>query len=391
MSSKNAKGQMRFVKRTTNVVVQRQGRKRPKQKRTFIGPLNRPKPPRSPLEMYIRQYALALRDPFDPRVDGVRLLDSYRYATTTLKYKTRIVLTSDASGILSFTVLPCPMFSLQMVNGTQSGLTQFTQNSNVSYLTSPATMMNSGYGAYRVVGFGFRLLLSDTLTSAKGIYTVAPVPIPYNSLLDFNMLDGYARQPSTQFTDVMGLPEPSSAIEVLPHARTFNANDLQYQGDFMGVGVPYDSTCKDFRPLPSDVKTAYSTNGTFNGHQLGNVVLSTASLPSTMAAVGSNKTLDMVGNICFVVYGSGLPISTSELSLELVYHVELVLNPIASVIGAQNCQAAPQGSTALLEGAYNSVKDNFYLGRKAIDLGLNLGMLGVKYANTKRNSRLAVY
>lgn len=334
-----------------------------------------------------RQYRMVLRDPFSPQAEGVRLPDTFRYPTTTVKFRQRVALTSDAGGVLAFTVLPTPFFTLQMGNGTQTGLATFGGNLSISRMMSRGSAITAQYGQYRVVGWGFRLLMSDTALAAKGIYTVAPVPIPQNSILDPTQMEALTM--GVQFvTDYLGVPRPDGSTELLPHARTFNAQDLMYKGDFRAVGVPYDSACKDFRSIPTDSLTVYQSNPLYTARAVGSLIATTGIPPSTVNVVGNYSTLDMSGNIGFLVYATGLPASTQELVMEITYHVEFILNPnsanIASSIGA----SPPVGSTAILENIYTSVRDVFYFDKETLETVGNLGMAGLKYYNGRKKQYL---
>lgn len=331
------------------------------------------------------QYKAALRDPFSSQADGVRMPDTYRYPTVTMKVGARATLRSDASGVIAFQIFPQPLMMLQMGSGICLGFTATSANSSLLYLTSPAALLSSGYSQYRVVSWGFRLLLADTVSAAKGIYTVAPFPLPKNNYLDWGILNGNAITGGVYIGDYVGVPRANASAEILPNRRVFNAQDLQYKGDFMAVGVPYCSACAEFRSLPLSTQTAFSNTKLFN-NDYGSMVYMSATLPSTVGATGNLNTLDMAGNLGYVVYATGLPVSTDELSLEVVYHLELVPTPTVLLVGMPNATASPTGSTSLLEKVFTSVKDTLYLGREPLSKGLmQFGMRGIQYAMTRRS------
>ncbi len=331
---------------------------------------------------------MALRDTFDQRVDGVRVVDTFCYPTVTQKVRQRITLSSNAAGELAFTFLPSPLYSIQIFSGSAVGYNSFAANTSAGYMLSPASMQTSGFGSFRVVACGFRLLLADTVAGAKGIYSVAPVPVATNCMVDWPTLNSVAVSAGIYPTDFMGIPQANTAVELLPHARTFNANDLQYQGDFMAVSVPYDSAIKDFRPTCTRGNTCYTAGTLYPNTFTGDIMSATAAGAVTYS--GNSQLLNMVGNTAIVLYASGLPPSTAELSMEIVYHMEYVNNPTAGVIGMAVGACSPAGSTAILERAYTSVMDTFYLGRKALSLAFNLGMLGVQYHRRRRNRAIEV-
>lgn len=332
------------------------------------------------------QYKIALRDPFSASAEGVRLPDSFRYPTTAVKFKQRVTLTSTAAGEMGFTMLPNPLFCMQILAGAQSGFQTMGSNVKCCRMLSRGDMLVARYGQYRVVAWGFRLLMSDTAFAAKGIYTVAPVPIPQNSFLDPDQMAQITMGVAPP-TDYLGMPRPDSTTELLPHARTFNAQDLMNKGDFLAVGVPYDPSCKDFRPVPDDSNTAFGSLPLYAGVAAGSAFVTALGLPSTIANAGTVNTLDMAGNIGFLIYGTGLPPSTNELSLEVVYHVEVVLNPTAGNIAASVGSPPPVGSTSILENIYTGVKDVFYFDKEMLETTGRLGMKGLQFATSQYNRR----
>ncbi len=348
--------------------------------------------PGAPLDSVYRAYRIALRDPFCADADGVRLPDMYRHPTTTQKIKVRTGLTSDASGMLAFQLFPNPFYCMQMFNGTATGIGSMTANASAKTITSPTALAQLGFGAYRVVAWGFRMMLSDTLTSAKGIYTVAPVPVQRNNYLGYVQLNTIPFAAGKYPGDILSFPQPTASTETLPGQRTFNANDLQYQGDFMGVGVPYSHSCQDFRPLGNNnVNPFWSSTGLYGGTRpIGNLMMGDNVPPCLNYLFDDNQPLDMSGNIGYVVYASGLPPTTAEVSIELVYHLELTPTPSSAIVGVYSSSPSPVGQTSVLEKMYTAIKDNMFLGKHAINLGVNLGMLGVKYAGRNRQRYLEV-
>lgn len=376
--SKRGKKQQQLVVYAAPAQQQRKKRRRRRQKNT--APSNRCMRINDPRA----QFLLALRDPFDPRAEGVRMPDLYRYPTVTKKHRVRFTCTSDASGLLAFTLLPTPYFCLQMVNGTATGVTAYGTNAYCGYIATPDTETGSGLGAYRTVAWGFRILLADTNANAKGMYAVAPVPIAYNDNVTFAFLYNYATTAGVYPTDYMGLPRPASSTEVLPHVRLFNAQDLQYKGDFMAVGVPYDASVKDFRPLCRDGYTPYGTSLLFNGKMSGSAAIAAGTAGTAVQSLTNGKTLDATGHLGYIVYASGLPASTPEINIELVYHLEYIPAPTTTLASTFSAAPSPPGSTSLLERTFSVLQNNMSLGGKALDIGLRtLGMAGWAYARAR--------
>ncbi len=376
--SKRGKKQQQLVVYAPPVQTSKK-KKRPRRRKN-IAPLNRSVRINDPRA----QFLLALKDPFDPRAEGVRMPDLYRYPTVTKKHRVRFTCTTDASGVLAFTLLPTPYFSLQMVNGTAAGVTPYSSNTYCGYLASPDAEAASGLGAYRTVAWGFRILLADTNANAKGMYAVAPAPIAYNDNVNFLFLYNYATTAGAYPTDYMGLPRPASSTEVLPHVRLFNAQDLQYKGDFMAVGVPYDATVKDFRPLCRDGYTPYGTGVLYNGKMSGSATLAVGTAATAVQSITNSRTLDATGHLSYIVYASGLPASTPEITVELVYHLEYIPAPTLTLSSTFSAAPSPPGSTSLLERTFSLLQNNMSLGGKALDIGLRtLGMAGWAYARSR--------
>ncbi len=353
--------------------------KKPKQNAMSMGRVPRVGPMDS-----VQQYALALRDPFDPRVDGVRMPDTYSYATITKKHKVRAALTSDSNGLLAFSVLPSPYFSLTIFNGSGTGITAFPSNPYAAYITSPDTEVSSGLTAHRVVSWGFRIVMTDTNANAKGTYIVAPAPMGMNTFLDWQQLSSFGGTSGYYPTDFIGFPRATAGVETLPHARMFNAQDLMYKGEFRGVGVPYDSSVKDFRPMTRDGSTAYGGGNLFLSGNTGSVLSTVTGTPHTIRGLGQNRTLDMCGNIGYVVYGQGLPASTNEISLEIVYHVEYIPSPTATIVSSFTAMPSPNGTTQLLERIFTGVRDSMYMGDKLMTgTARMLGMAGYAYMRAR--------
>lgn len=344
-------------------------------------------PGTSGLAQAISHYNFAIRDPFDVRAEGVRMVDSFRYPTATLKFSKRGTLWTDAGGVLAFQVFPSPFYCAEFFNGTSS-LSGLTANASSKHLATPNGILAAAYGAYRTVAWGFRILLADTVSNAKGIYTVANFPLPRNSFLDWNIMNGNAYVGVRKPGDYIGAPRPDDSLELLSTRRTFNAQDLQYQGDFMGVGVPYNVTCADFRPLSTPTQSPY-ISGTLFSNYCGSISYANGATPSTISDMGSVSLLDMAGNTGFSVYASGLPSGVNECSIELVYHMELLPFPTTNLSATPTCSASPPGSTTIFENLLSRVSDTLYLGKQPISRFLgNLGMAGVRYAVRRSQRRI---
>lgn len=345
------------------------------------------------LANFVKHYREALSNPFSALADGVRIPDSFRYPSVPYKYTTRVGLTTDATGNLAFTLLPCPYLSLAMNAGTVTGnILQYSVNTNIYSLASPSGSMSAGFGAYRVVAWGARLFLNDTATSARGQYIVTPVPVPANTVLDFNMLNSVIIGTGQVVTDALGLQRPNSGIETSPMACEFNAQQLMYGGDFRFHGVPYSTDCQRFRPLCEPNQNPYASNDFYLNRPSGSIIMASGILPATIQTIGNVNQLDMSGNIALLLTASGLPASTSEVTLEIRYHVEHLSAVGQSSIGVPVSDTPPVGNTALVEKVFNSVQDLLKIGQSPLfKLAVNsMSTAGYQYSRMRYNNRLSL-
>ena len=68
----------------------------------------------------LRRWKLALQNPFDPKVCGVRIPDPYSYPTSSFKTEGTLSVTSDALGSASLLMLAQPYLSFINMNISSS-------------------------------------------------------------------------------------------------------------------------------------------------------------------------------------------------------------------------------------------------------------------------------
>lgn len=262
--------------------------------------------------------------------------------------------TSSASGNFTAIILPSPCLTLIQASGTiagsVSGLTPFLQNTQTStqsggsYFITPAAMANVLI-EYRVVAWGLRLVAKDTATGTKGKVYVASVPTTANAptFATFNTVTADA---GSMGLFAAGLDErflPS--IVNLPGVRCFSMQDL-LRGEVVMNGTPAHSDFYDFRSSVDRVPQSWSSGCVVADEVVMNA--STGALINSTTA-GRKDPASIRGGRAFVIYASGLPASTNEFDMEIVYHLEGVPQVNASLVPSST--RATSGSTAIVEKA----------------------------------------
>lgn len=302
------------------------------------------------------QFQLALKDPFSANAIGARVCDSYTVATATYHLRASMTATSSAAGNFSAIVLPSPCLTLVQaagnIAGSVSGLTPFPQNtqtltqSGASYLVAPASMGNV-LVEYRVVAWGLRLVAKDTATGTKGKVYVASVPTTANApsyttfgtvTADAGSMGLFAAGQDERFL---------SYIVNLPGVRCFSMQDL-LRGEVVMNGTPAHSDFYDFRGTVDRAQQAWST-----GYVVADEVVMNAAAGTLVnsTSAGRKDPASIRGGRAFLIYASGLPASTNEFDMEIVYHLEGVpqVNGVSNLIPSST--RATSGSTAIVEKA----------------------------------------
>ena len=172
----------------------------------------------------VRQFQIALRNPFSPEALGVRAIDAVCYPTTVSHLRFKQTCTTTAGGAFTAVLLPFLHANMILVSGTATGAPgTYAGNANISYAVSGATL-KSFFSACRVVSWGVRVILTDSNQNAKGTYTVTPV-----------LLGGYvpgenictvAAFNTTAQCAAFGVPVPTEAIASMPSAVAVNARGI---------------------------------------------------------------------------------------------------------------------------------------------------------------------
>lgn len=302
----------------------------------------------------LAQFQLALKDPFSANAIGARVCDSYTVSTSTYHLRASLSAMSSPAGNFTAIVLPSPCLSLvqaaSTLAGSVSGLNPFAQNtqssslSGASYFITPAAMANV-LVEYRVVAWGLRFVAKDTATGTKGKVYVASVPTTANAP-SYTTFSTVTADPGSMGLFSAGLDERFlSTIVNLPGVRCFSMQDL-LRGEVVMNGTPAHSDFYDFRGTVDRVQQAWAS-----GYVVADEVVMNASAGTLVnsTSAGRKDPASLRGGRAFIIYASGLPNSTNEFDLEIVYHLEGVPQVNSNLVSSSS--RATSGSTAIVEKA----------------------------------------
>lgn len=331
-----------------------------------------------PLDKAVRQFQAALRNPFCPDALGVRVIDSVCYPTTVSHLRFKVACQTTATGTFQAVILPFLHANMILNAGTTTGSPGvYPLNSSVSYVALQTDLRNF-FTTYRIVTWGARIILTDANQTAKGVYTAAPVllagPVPGEDILG-----GTGATTTDRILQAFSVPTPTEAIASMPGAVAVNAQDLMQRGELTMRGLAYSVTAYDMKSLRPDsnwtVDTAVGT---------GPYLVDLANTDFARFEVSSAYTGD--GQLGYLLSVSGAPASTSEFSLEFIYHIEGVPKPSAGVV--MTSTPSPAGGTSTVErvlAAMTSVGDYFAMGTSVLD---RLGKLGTQMYSFRNRARL---
>lgn len=288
------------------------------------------RPPRATKNADLRQFQLALQNPFSTYAFGCRVVDSYSIPTATYHARAVINCVSGVEGGFTCAVLPSPCLSFLNLYfagnlGTvQGGLSPFAQNPSAFYLTSP-TDISALLSEYRVVSWGFRLVAKDTAFNSKGKVYVAPIPTT-NNAPSFNTLNTVTGTAASigEYTIGMDAFYAYNYVIGLPGVRTFSMQDL-LRGEVQCCGVPCDATFYTFKG------TADRSTVPWNGTQVladEGVFNNTTGLVNATAG-GRKDVASLRGGRAFIIAASGMPPNSNEFDIELIYHLEGTPNMVS--------------------------------------------------------------
>jgi hypothetical protein len=314
-----------------------------------------------------QKYGKALSDPFNPNTMGIRCPDSYSFPTATYHLRGNTVLKLNANiTTLGAAFLPCPLLSQIDLQYDASlytnpsigatGMTQCTSSFPVAYGASTPTLLGATLKDYRVVSWGIKIAnLQPELTAAGKIY-VALVPtsstIPSPNILGNVSIASGNLTPLVFGTAATTLN--SSQIENLPTGQQFVVQDFLH-GD-VGIAGSYTNPVF-FNFKETTAQTGWSSTQSFATE--GVITTATGAIASN--AGGSIEVNNMSGGVGIIIYGDGLPTSstsvTNILDIEYIYHLEgtpLPSSTAGTLAAGQGAQACI-GSQNIVEMAMSAV------------------------------------
>lgn len=307
------------------------------------------------------------RDPFDQSAYGARVPDSYSLPTLTYHLRATYQCVSNSGGNFECAVGANPCIAFGLGAGTIQGAgTAYANNPNFYYLMSPSQIIPFA-SAYRVVGWGVRLIAKDTPYAEKGRVYSSVVPNT-GTQPTFNTLN------NTQAFNVplagqylfgynLGSSWPSQ-IQNLSNVQTFSLQDVLMTGSLTMSVSPSHGDQYRFRGVMEDSIELWNTNehvfqnGIFNS--TGNV--SSGGALDTTSCAGTNTVL---------LYVTGMPASSNEFDLDVVYHIECVPNVSWNTTTGFTPSGADAsvGTTQQTETILSSMKrhtDRFFSGASSI-------------------------
>lgn len=317
------------------------------------------------------QFKLALKNPFDARAIGCRVMDSYVTPTVTYHIRGTINVASNSGGDCYMSVLPSPMVTVLQPSQNGGGpaitgsLTAFTQNTPSAtspggyYAFAPATMADK-LTEYRVVSWGIRFVAKDTALATKGKIYIAQVPTTENSP-SWSVLNHVTGSQASLGEYTIGLQlQDLNKIPNLPGVRCFSMQEL-LRGEVMVVGTPTHQSFYQFKGTANYDQVPWNSNQTLIDEGVFSTV-SGALVNYTTA--GRKDPASLRGGRAILIYGSGLPASTNEFDLEYVYHLEGTPNMAGTTNYVQlipSSMRAATGSSAIVEKAISVASQAYVL------------------------------
>lgn len=126
----------------------------------------------------LNKWVLALKSPFNPKAQGVRIPDPYAYPTSTFHTEGTFTISTDTTGMASVLVIPHPFLSLINMN-TGSTITTSMLRYNLSnscYSAVPRAVLSDKLANFRLVAVGLELrnLLNQTVCTGRVICAKVP-------------------------------------------------------------------------------------------------------------------------------------------------------------------------------------------------------------------------
>lgn len=318
-----------------------------------------------------------MRAPFSRAAEGVRLPDGNPNLSTTLAVTQKFLLATSASGTIDAVVLPNLATNAFSSRGSISSATSALLSLADTSLTNdtakvPVTASANGvgtpvqalaaqYSKYRIAAYGVRVRMNQGL-SVNGEITVAVMPLKGlaptltgNTPLIAQGASGTnvaigsywgaagPRGDLTNVLDSLGLPYSGSGNTALvdldklvntPCHAVASAAQVAQRGLHVR-GVPFEASARDYLSM------TYGAHGT-DSVDVSTVVGTAAGSTYAVQQYGVDMSCYRVGGTESVIIGGQyFPVSQFVGTVEIIYHVEAIMNPSYSLL-ARSTSTVPR-------------------------------------------------
>jgi len=121
---------------------------------------------------------MALSDPFNPKVTGVKIPDPYSYPTSAFKTEGYFTVSSDTTGMASVLLIAHPYLSMVNMNTGSTITTSMSRYSpsNTCYSAAPRAVLGDKLSNFRLVAVGYEIRNLLNQTACTGRLIGAKVP-----------------------------------------------------------------------------------------------------------------------------------------------------------------------------------------------------------------------
>lgn len=288
-------------------------------------------------------YAAALASPFSDLAEGARVIDRYTAETVVRRRTSTFNVSSDANGEVLFAAFPSLYLNGYAYKGAMAGGESWTDDVGSSISghpgVSPAELGNLG-GRYRIVGWGMKIMSDNSALNRSGHYAVASFAGP-KYLPRFNgvgwklggvVLGGI---PTSQGWSDMRAPTNMATCQNFSKCMRTSAEAIS--------GKSCEFVSKMYSPNAFDFRRTADVN--FGTDYAGG------------PASGDASHHNMDGWHSFVVCGEGLPVNTSVLTVEIIYHIEIT-EGLASLTGSFLDDSAKNVASPSNYNTFQRILDN---------------------------------
>lgn len=105
------------------------------------------------------RWRMALLNPFNPKVAGVRIPDPYSYPTSSFRTEGTMSISSDSGGMASVMLIPHPYLSMINMNTNSTITTSMKRytSSTATYAAAPRAVLGDKLSNFRLVSVGYEI------------------------------------------------------------------------------------------------------------------------------------------------------------------------------------------------------------------------------------------